>query len=285
MAPLPPPVRSYLHPGDRPGAPPQTAAELVARLLAGDLFVYPATPASLDLVAAARAALSATLGAEFAPAAGPCPAVPFAQTAALRAALYRTPDLRARGARLLASLGLPRDARVDTPRLRVVTHGGEARAELRPVYVVHRDTWYGCPQGQVNAWVPVFDAPAPQGFAFYPRFFERAVPNGSGEFEYARWTAEVGWHGAAPLEDYPAPREEAAAFLPELRFDVEAGQVLLFASHHLHQTTPNPVAGTTRLSLDVRFVAGDGAAPNVDNASRGADQRLREEFAPVASLV
>lgn len=96
---------------------------------------------------------------------------------------------------------------------------------------------------------------------------------------------QVGWHGDAPLEDYPAPQEAAAKYGPEVRLDVQAGEVLLFAGHHLHQTTPNPVAGTTRLSLDFRFVLGDAEAPNVDNGSRGAADRLREQFTPVASLL
>ncbi len=288
MSSLPQPVRHYARSGDCQTAP-TSAAELIARLQQGALFVYPATGASQELVATVQRALAAALGPRYQAPRGSvgwrCPAVGREQLSALRERVYAEPELQALAARVVASLGFPPDTRVDAPRLRVITHGAEADPAARPVYVVHRDTWYGCPQGQLNWWIPIFDTPAEQAFAFYPERFEAAVPNSSGTFDYRRWMDDVGWHGEAPLEDYPAPRRPEGAG-EEVRFAFSAGDVLLFSAAQLHQTTPNPIPGTSRLSLDVRTVTGGlPEAPNVDNASTGAEERLRTEFRPLAELV
>lgn len=262
---------------------------LLRALYAGQLFVFRATDATRGLVALCREALAGEVKeASGAGDAWRCPVLSFEQLSRVRERLYAHPALRPVAAEVIASLDVPTHTRVDTPRLRMVAAGAETQPEAAPVYVVHRDTWYACPQAQINWWVPVFDTPASQAFAFYPRFFEVPVDNGSQGFEYGRWMREVGWHGAAPLGDYPAPHDAEAAFGPAHRFSFAAGDLLLFSASHLHQTLPNPIAGTSRLSVDFRTVTGlpEGAeAPNVDNGSSGADARVREEMREVATLL
>lgn len=282
----------YVHrrDGGQP-ARPQTWRELFARLFAGDLFVLAGTAASRGLARGVRQRLADVAGFalpedEGASAAWRCPALDGATVARVREALYAQPDLHAQAAAVVAALGMREVARVDAPRLRVITAGAEHEPAAAPVYVVHRDTWYGCDQAQVNWWIPVFDTPAEQVFVFYPEYFDRAVPNTSARFDYDTWMATIGWHGQAPVEAYPQPTVDVTG-APALRFDCRAGDVLLFAAAQLHQTRPNPIAGTSRLSVDLRTVI-DGmsgmSAPNVDNASRGAGERVAREFVAVSAL-
>ena len=281
----------YVHRGDR-GRParPQTWPELFARLFAGDLFVLAGTAAAQALASRVRQCLAEIAGVvcpEDASASWRCPALDIEVVARVREALYAQPDLHAQAAAVVAALGMREAARVDAPRLRVITAGAEREQAAAPVYVVHRDTWYGCDQAQVNWWIPIFDTPAEQVFVFYPDYFDQAVPNTSARFDYDTWMATIGWHGEAPLEAYPQPTVDVTG-APALRFDCRAGDILLFAAAQLHQTRPNPIAGTSRLSVDLRTVI-DGMselrAPNVDNASRGADERVAREFVAVSALL
>lgn len=311
----------YVHRGDggRP-ARPRAWPELFARLFAGDLFVLAGTAASRALAGRVRRCLAGVTGLsvpgiepdsvpgiepESGPDSGPettrqaamdgagasapwrCPALDPDTVARVREALYAQLDLHAQAAAVVAALGMGAVARVDAPRLRVITAGAEREPAAAPVYVVHRDTWYGCDQAQVNWWIPVFDTPVEQVFVFYPEYYDRAVPNTSARFDYDAWMATIGWHGEAPLEAYPQPTVDVTS-AATVRFDCRAGDVLLFAASHLHQTRPNPIAGTSRLSVDLRTVI-DGVsgltAPNVDNASRGAAERVTREFVAVSALV
>lgn len=273
---------------------PATRDELLARLFAGDLFVFAGTDASRALAGTARQCLADVLGPAFTAPGDPagraawrCPALSANQVAALRGVLYAQPDLHARAAEVVASLGMREGVRVDAPRLRVITAGAEQDPAAAPVYVLHRDTWYGCSEAQVNWWIPIFETPEEQAFVFYPQYFDRAVPNTSASFDYEHWMGTFGWHGDAPLDAYPQPTEDVSD-APALGFDYQAGDILLFAAAHLHQTRPNPIPGTSRLSIDLRTVveATPGLrAPNVDNASTGAADRVAIEFAQVSALL
>lgn len=269
-------------------AAPNSAAELERRLHAGELFVYHRTELSLELVSRVRAALRRSF-AELQPdiediSAWPCKQLPFDRLAELREELYSDPTLHQLAARIIRAAGFEEVTCVDAPRLRVINHGAENLPDAAAVFVVHRDTWYACPESQINWWVPIFDTPREQAFAFYPEHFSSAVVNSSKDFEYEHWTDNVGWHGSAPLRDYPAP----TAFEPQsepVRFDFAAGDLLLFSAAHLHRTLPNPVADSSRLSVDFRSVSpGVLGARNVDNGSRGGIERVRREFVPLRHL-
>ena len=272
------------HPG--PVTEPDDPDALVRSLLAGELFVYESTPETRALTYRVQEVLQQVLGQACLPKPGePCPAIEHAQLARVRAELYGQDGLHRLAAKTLSALGMPEHTLVDTPRLRVVTAGAEQILEARPVFVAHRDTWYGCPQGQINWWIPVFDCPETQSFAFYPEYFDKPVPNASTGFDYDRWMKQVGWHGTTKLEDYPAPTETVPN-TEEVRLPTKAGQLLLFAAAHLHQTRPNQVAGSSRLSLDFRAVVPGGPeAPNADNHSVGAEQRLQEQFQSIGTLL
>ncbi len=259
---------------------------LVRRLHEGDLFVVESTDASQALIQQVHEVLRTTPGLPPLPSLqGPYPAAGHEALTEVRQTLYGQCDLPSLAAKIVAEFGQEEDTYLDSPRLRVVTAGAEHIPEAAPVFVAHRDTWYSCDQAQINWWVPVFDCPKTQAFAIYPQYFERAVPNASKSFDYAEWMKKVGWHGRAPLSEYPAPFQPVQA-TEQVRFDMKAGDILLFASAHLHQTLPNAIAETSRLSLDFRCVLPGGpASPNVDNQSTGANLRMQEQFQSVASLL
>lgn len=262
------------------------AQTLVRQLHEGDLFVFEGTEASRALISQVHDVLRTTPGLPALPSLeGPYPAASHEALTHVRETLYGQCNLRGLAAQIVAEFSQTEGTYLDNPRLRAVTAGAEAILDAAPVFVAHRDTWYSCDQAQINWWVPVFDCPKSQAFVFYPEYFDTAVPNASQDFDYARWMKNVGWHGQAPLSEYPAPFQPVEA-TESISFDMKAGDILLFASAHLHQTLPNRIAGSSRLSLDFRSVLPGGAAsPNADNQSRGAELRMQEQFRPVTSLL
>ncbi|MGE0320745.1 MAG: phytanoyl-CoA dioxygenase family protein [Polyangiaceae bacterium] len=263
--------------------------ELERRVHAGDLVVFQRNALTAELVARVRAEIRACfpeLETNWDDLSlWPCSLLEFSKLADLRERLYSDPKLHQLAARIISAAGFDAVTCVDAPRLRVINHEAEQRPEAAPLFVVHRDTWYACPESQINWWVPIFKTPVEQAFAFYPEHFDREVENTSQSFDYGDWMERVGWHGRTALDDYPAPTRYEPQTTP-VRFDFEAGDLLLFSAAHLHRTLPNPVAGSSRVSLDFRTVTpGVRGARNVDNGSGGALERVRREFVPLRYLV
>ena len=267
------PPRYFVSPNDEGF----NARPWLTQLHSGALLVFSANEESLRLVRLARACIEAVAGDARPDARGCFRPLPYETIKEIRARLYQQPSLWSLARDILLSYGAPATARLDTPRLRVITHGDERQPETAPVYVMHRDTWYGCPQDQLNWWMPIFDTPKEQAFGFFPEYFDKPVPNASEGFEYERWMANVGWHGSTDVKNYPQP-EEAVSTKQMLRFDLKAGDVLVFAAHQLHQTQPNELNESARWSLDFRSTNHGFASPNVDNLSRGAEVRVEREF-------
>lgn len=172
---------------------------------------------------------------------------------------------------------VPEANALDSARLRAVTDGGHENPLAAAAYSAHRDTWYANPQAQINWWIPLYDVSEGETFAFFPAYFDKPVANDSAAFDYDKWSEQVGFQSTSAVSSlvpavYPSTTEEFArqGMVP---FAAKAGEIILFAASHLHQTCKN-VSGATRLSVDFRTVhigdheAGLGA-PNVDNQSTG----------------
>jgi hypothetical protein len=249
----------------------------VKQLHQGALLVFSANEESLRLVRLVRACIQEVAKDASPEERGYFRALPYETVKQIRERLYQHPSLWDAARDILLSHKVPTTVKLDTPRLRVITSGDEQQPEAAPVYVMHRDTWYGCPQDQLNWWMPIFDTPKEQAFGFFPEYFEKAVPNASEGFEYEAWMRQVGWHGSTDVKNYPQP-EEVVSHQEMLRFACKAGEVLVFAAHHLHQTQPNEIKESARWSLDFRSTNHRFSAPNVDNLSRGSEQRVVAEF-------
>jgi hypothetical protein len=169
---------------------------------------------------------------------------------------------------------------IDVPRLRMVTSDGYLTSGVGYAHHPHRDTWYSAPLAQLNWWLPIYDIETEQSMAFHPHYFDRAIKNGSTEFNYYEWNA-VGRKGAAKqikadTRKQPKP-EEPLELEPSLRLVPPAGGIVLFSAAHLHSTVPN-TSGRARYSIDFRTVNAvdleEGrSAPNLDSHCTGTSLR------------
>lgn len=268
-------LREDLPPGD----------ELRARLYDGDVFLLPATAASLTLATEARQLLADAVGGD-----------PrrvherlsndelFEQIGKIRKVLFLDPHFHQRVREAIRALGLDStEYAFDPIRLRVVVHRGHENPLARAVYYPHRDTWYAHPQSVVAFWIPLDDLAEEETFVFYPERFRQPVANDSERFDYDAWVQrgwglKIGWQNKQDgvQAHYPATTEAPDAG-PAVGFSCQRGQNLLFAGAHYHRTLPQSL-GRTRYSLDFRIVhRGDLArglgAPNVDGRSQGSAVR------------
>src|SRR4030095_4826145 len=140
----------------------------------------------------------------------------------------------------------------------------------------HRDTWYSAPFNQINWWLPVYGIEPNNAMAFHLRYWERAVRNGSREYNYAEWNrvsrSTAAQHIKSDTRQQPKPGEPVEMD-PQVRLICKPGGVIMFSGAHLHSTVPNS-SGYTRFSVDFRTVhLGDArarrGAHNVDSACTG----------------
>jgi ectoine hydroxylase-related dioxygenase (phytanoyl-CoA dioxygenase family) len=164
----------------------------------------------------------------------------------------------------------------DVPRLRTATSDGYLTSGVAYAFHPHRDTWYSAPMFQNNWWMPVYDIEPDNAMAFHLRYWDRAIRNGSAEYNYAEWNREsrknAAQHIATDTRKQPRP-EEPVELDPQVRLICPPGGLILFSGAHLHSTVPN-TSGRTRYSIDFRTVHLDDAranqgAPNVDSACTG----------------
>ncbi|WP_327088056.1 hypothetical protein OIE66_37965 [Nonomuraea sp. NBC_01738] len=168
----------------------------------------------------------------------------------------------------------------DVPRLRTSTSNDYLVSGISYAFHPHRDCWYSAPFCQVNWWIPVFEVVPENVMAFHPKYFDRAVANGSARYDYGEWNRgnrqSAAAHVRSDTRDQPRP-EEPIELEPQVRVVPEAGGTLMFSGAQLHSTVPN-TSGRTRFSIDFRTVHIDDVrthrgAPNVDAACTGTTLR------------
>lgn len=161
----------------------------------------------------------------------------------------------------------------DTLGLRIAapveSHGGGFRSHVS----VHRDTWGSGIQAQVNWWAPLMPLSYGRTLAFYPHYWERALPNSTAEWSFKDYLASRrAVRSSGKAADYPAaPRHLAEPETPPYLVKLRCGELLAFSSAHLHASVPNRTL-RTRFSLEIRTVHAQDVrqgrgAPNVDCAS------------------
>ena len=240
----------------------------------GAIVHLPATPASLALCAAVNTVIETSLTGH-----DPRRAHETLDYTALSAlvlplrdSLAHTNDFHTLLKALMSSAGFDAaEHAIDPLRLRSVMHNGHLSKGSEKAYSLHRDTWYGNPQAQINWWIPLQDVTPVETFAFYPEVFSTPIENSSHDFDYAQLVGKAGWQGTkgGTYANYPAAPEGLVT--PAAGFAAKKGDIILFSAAQLHGTCRND-SGRTRWSLDFRSVhigdhaAGKGAN-NVDNGS------------------
>ena len=263
-------------------------------LYRGDLFLYPARPALRALVAFARGMLEEAFR-PYAPeqAQHHLPVRRYAEIlAALKPAFIHHPESKRHLQAILADLGCdPDETYFDVPRLRSSTSGGYLTTGIAYAFHPHRDTWYSAPLCQLNWWLPLHPLGPDDGLAFHPRYWSRAVKNGSRRYDYAEWNRtsrfDAAKHVGADTRVQPRPEEELDAS-DDLRIVCGTGDLVVFSAAQLHSSVENR-SGRTRFSVDFRTVhmaevRSGGGAPNVDSECTGTTMRdyLRlRDLAPV----
>lgn len=248
-------------------------------LYAGQLFVYSPTPSSLALIQHAREMAEAA----FAPldprtAQFYMTVEEYAKVLAeLKPKFIHHPKSKECIQGILQELGCDMEQTFfDVPRMRTSTAQGYLTTGIAYAFHPHRDTWYSAPMFQLNWWIPIYPIDANNGMAFHPHYWDRAVKNGSGEYNYQEWVKTSRFIAAQQVktDSRKQPQaEEPIELDPQVRVVTKPGGILLFSAAHLHSSVPNTTE-MTRISLDFRTIhLGDASsnkgAPNYDSHCTG----------------
>jgi phytanoyl-CoA dioxygenase PhyH len=179
----------------------------------------------------------------------------------------------------------------DVPRLRVQAHGDYLTAGVGYRLHPHRDTWYAAPMSQVNWWSAVYPFEAESAMSFFPKYFTRAVQNGSDEFDMYEWNSKQRRDASRQIGRDTRKQPHAEEHLDldgEFRVVCPPGALVLFSGAQLHATVPN-TSGRTRFSVDFRTVHVDDAiaqagATNHDSHGRGTTLRAHLRATDLAPL-
>jgi hypothetical protein len=164
----------------------------------------------------------------------------------------------------------------DVPRMRSAYPGDYLKSGIAYAFHPHRDTWYSAPLCQINWWMPIYDLNSENCMALHPHYFDRAIRNGSSQYNYQRWNQESRFNAAKHVHTDTRVQphaEEPIELDPQLRLICPVGGAYLFSAAQLHSTVPNS-SNVTRYSIDFRMVhlddvVGDGGARNLDSACTG----------------
>jgi hypothetical protein len=156
--------------------------------------------------------------------------------------------------------------------LRAVPYGGSHRGGRCEAVNVHRDTWGANINCQLNWWAPIYPLSAERTMVFYPDYWQSPLANDTHSWSFDEYIRQRNLlpdkERAVDYSSVPLPQEavDDSHLFPVL---IEAGDLLCFASAHLHGSVENTSA-RARFSVEMRTVnvdelqAGYGA-PNVDN--------------------
>jgi hypothetical protein len=248
-------------------------------LYSGSLFVHTASPSSLKLCELAQRIIAETFG-EADPqrvhesmSAEQCASL----LGAMKPKFIHHPEAKQYLAGMLAELGCDLSRTYfDVPRLRTAFPGDYLSTGIAYAFHPHRDTWYSAPFCQLNWWMPVFPVTAENCMAIHPHYWDRAVKNGSGNYNYFKWNQEsrhtASQHVKEDTRVQPKP-EEPMQIDPQVRLVCEVGSAYQFSAAQMHSTVPN-TSGLIRYSIDFRTVHLDDVvnrigAHNVDSACTG----------------
>jgi hypothetical protein len=164
----------------------------------------------------------------------------------------------------------------DVPRMRSAYPGDYLKSGIAYAFHPHRDTWYSAPLCQINWWMPIYDLNSENCMALHPHYFDRAIRNGSSQYNYQKWNQESRYNAAKHVHTDTRVQphaEEPVELEPQLRLVCPVGGAYLFSAAQLHSTVPNS-SNVTRYSIDFRMVhlddvVGDGGARNLDSACTG----------------
>jgi len=248
-------------------------------LYKGNLYVYSPTKTTLDFIAFARDLIrEAFHGLEPISAQHQLEVEEYvAVLKKLKPTFIHHPKSKAFLQAILKEKGCDPDLTYfDVPRMRTSTSNGYLTSGIAYAFHPHRDTWYSAPLAQINWWIPIFEVEAENGMAFHPTYFDKAIKNGSKDYNYQNWVSTSRHQAASHIKKdtrkQPHP-EEPINKDPEIRLVTPPGGMILFSANHLHSSVTN-LTGKTRFSIDFRTAhLGDlqtfKGAENIDSYCTG----------------
>lgn len=255
---------------------PMTAAQIGARVFAGELLLFAPSPAMRRLLARVRKIARECFGVAHPPSAHRMHSrAEFLRRAEAAQKRVNSEECKALFAAVLDSCGIARKNLFwDALGLRVappIQNAGDLEKRgFRSFVPAHRDTWGAGFQAQINWWAPVWPIAARRTMGFYPSYWNRPLANSSAEWSFreflaSRKQAEGG--RAAVYPSAPVARETPDETPAPLA--MTPGELLCFSSAHLHSSIPNATS-LARFSLEIRTLHLDDlrrrrGAPNVDN--------------------
>jgi len=215
-----------------------------ARLYAGDIFIYSATPGTKALAALAGEMLSR----EFAPL-DPrelhrhlTAEEVAARLAVLKPQFIHHPECKRLLPQIMAERGVDRDRLYfDVPRLRSAYPKDFLASGIAYAFHPHRDTWYSAPMCQINWWLPIWPVDPDNAMGFYPRYFDEPVANNSEIYNYYAWNANNRASAASHVKQdtREQPRPQQALQNVSVRYLPPPGGMIVFAGAQLHETVAN----------------------------------------------
>ena len=136
----------------------------------------------------------------------------------------------------------------------------------------HRDSWGSNIHSQINWWAPLYELEEERTIAIYPDYWQKPVENNTATWSFEDFMKHRAKAKTERLESYPSAPAPHANIDESgvVKVMLNPGDILSFASTHLHGSVPNTTQ-STRFSVEMRSInnndlAFDRAAPNIDNA-------------------
>lgn len=157
--------------------------------------------------------------------------------------------------------------------LRVVPFSDQHLGAQRAAIGHHRDTWGSNIDCQINWWAPIFSLTEERTIAIYPQYWDKPLANNTeswsfSEFLKTRNDTQNERQVAYPSAPTPSETVDESGVVKVV---IAPGDVLNFASAHLHASVPN-TTDSARFSIEMRtvnsdFLIADLKSPNFDNAA------------------
>jgi len=137
----------------------------------------------------------------------------------------------------------------------------------------HRDTWGSNIHSQINWWAPLYELEEERTIGLYPDYWQNPIANNTDTWcfeDFLKQRVDTGHEHAGSYASAPSLLETVDES-GVVKVMLEPGDIVSFASAHLHASVPNTTK-STRFSVEMRSINKDDlvnnrAAPNVDNAA------------------
>jgi len=156
--------------------------------------------------------------------------------------------------------------------LRIVPANHQHYTSHRSSVSHHRDTWGSNLNSQQNWWAPIYDLSEERTIAFFPDYWNKPLANNTADWSFDDYLAKRKIAIKQNEVGYPiAPTaSETVDESHIVKLVIEPGDVLNFASAHLHASVPNTTEAA-RFSVEMRTlnlhdIHENRVAPNLDNA-------------------